>query len=117
MRYVNLSNVLVFRLISRKVENRFPDYESLINAKLMLPSEVKRMRKCERATPHEFTCTPLLWAMKLLQRARSHGKVTVIQKILQSYSMLRIIIHSVKRNKLIGKGCITMKFSKNPDTI
>ena len=33
MRYVNLSNVLVFRLVSRKVENRFPDYESLINAK------------------------------------------------------------------------------------
>ena len=97
MRYVNLSNVLVFRLISRKVENRFPDYESLINAKLMLPSEVDRMRKCEKATPHEFTCTPLLWAMKLLQRARSHGKVTVIQKILQSYSMLRIIINLVRK--------------------
>ena len=40
MRYVNLSNVLVYRLVSQKVEARFPTYESLINAKLMLPSEV-----------------------------------------------------------------------------
>ena len=48
MRYVNLSIVLVFRLVSAKVHARFPDYQSLINAKLMLPLEMIRMKKCER---------------------------------------------------------------------
>ena len=77
MRYVNLSIVLVFRLVSAKVQARFPDYESLINAKLMLPKEVERMKKCEKETPHEATWTPILWALKLLERARSEGKIKV----------------------------------------
>ena len=77
MRYVNLSNVLVYRLVSQKVEARFPTYESLINAKLMLPSEAERMKKYEKATPHEFTWTPILWAMKLLQKAKQEGKIQV----------------------------------------
>ena len=77
MRYVNLSIVLVFRLVSAKVHARFPDYQSLINAKLMTPLEMIRMKKCERETPHESTWTPILWALKLLERARSEGKITV----------------------------------------
>ena len=77
MRYVNLSIVLVFRLVSRKVQDRFPDYESLVHAKLMLPLEVERMKKCESETPHEATWTPVLWALKLLERARSEGKIKV----------------------------------------
>lgn len=77
MRYVNLSIVLVFRLVSAKVHARFPDYESLVHAKLMLPSEVERMKKCESETPHESTWTPILWALKLLERAKAEGKVTV----------------------------------------
>ena len=77
MRYVNLSIVLVFRLVSTKVKARFPDYESLVNAKLMLAAEVKRMQKSEMQTPHEATWTPVLWALKLLERARSEGKIKV----------------------------------------
>ena len=77
MRYVNLSIVLVFRLVSSKVHARFPNYESLVHAKLMLPMEVERMKKCESETPHEATWTPVLWALKLLQRARSEGKIKV----------------------------------------
>ena len=41
MRYVNLSMVLVYRLVSTKVHARFPTYESLVQAKLMLPHEVR----------------------------------------------------------------------------
>ena len=44
MRYVNLSMVLVFRLVSTKVHARFPNYESLVEAKLLLPHEVRRFQ-------------------------------------------------------------------------
>jgi hypothetical protein len=31
--------------------------------------------KVEEMTPHESTWTPILWALKLLERARSEGKI------------------------------------------
>ena len=43
----------------------------------MLPNEVKRLAKTDEKTPHESTWTPILWAMKLLTRARTEGKITV----------------------------------------
>lgn len=79
MRYINLSIVLVFRLVSSKVKARFPDYESLVDAKLILPSEVQRMQKAELQTPHEATWTPVLWALKLLERARTQKKIAVTE--------------------------------------
>ena len=83
MRYVNLSTVLVFRLVSTKVKRRFPDYESLVEAKLMLRKEVKQMENAEMLTPHEATWTPILWALKLLERARSEKKIQVnVSKII-----------------------------------
>ena len=69
MRYVNLSTVLVYRLVSQKGMDRFPDYESLVIAKLMLPQEVERLEKIDLKTPHESTWTPILWATKLITRA------------------------------------------------
>ena len=78
MRYINLSTILVYRLVSQKVMARFPDYDSLIKAKLMLPNEVKRLEKTDQKTPHESTWTPILWAMKLLTRARTERKIEVI---------------------------------------
>ena len=42
-----------------------------------LPSEMTRMEKCESQTPHESTWLPILWALKLLERARSEGKIRV----------------------------------------
>ena len=77
MRYVNLSIVLVFRLVSTKVHSRFPDYESLVAARLLLPHEAERLHKAERLTPHESTWTPILWSLKLLERARTEGKLAI----------------------------------------
>ena len=31
----------------------------------------------DERTPHESTWTPLLWALKLIQRARSEGKIVI----------------------------------------
>ena len=44
IRYVNLSNILVFRMVSPRVEKRFPDYESMVEAKLLLPHEAKILK-------------------------------------------------------------------------
>ena len=77
MRYVNLSTILVYRLVSQRVMDRFPDYDSLIKAKLMLPSEVRRLKKIDERTPHESTWAPILWAMKLLTLARMEKKITI----------------------------------------
>eukprot|EP00094_Tigriopus_californicus_P009661 TCALIF_09314-PA protein Name:"Similar to Best3 Bestrophin-3 (Mus musculus)" AED:0.15 eAED:0.16 QI:0/0.2/0/1/0.6/0.5/6/0/983 len=77
MRYVNLSTILVYRLVSLKAKKRFSTYQDLVDAKLVLPHEVDRMLKADERTPHELTWLPLLWAMKLLQRARTEGKITL----------------------------------------
>ena len=40
MRYINLSSLLALRIISTKVKNRFPTYQSMIEQKFLLPEEV-----------------------------------------------------------------------------
>ena len=77
MRYVNLSIVLVFRLVSCKVHKRFPTYQSMIDAKLMLPHEAARLQKVDEKTPHESTWAPVLWALKLIQIARTGNKIQI----------------------------------------
>ena len=70
MRYVNLSIVLVFRLVTRKVEKRFPDEQSLVDANLLWPEEAEKLKKCNEKMLHETTWVPLMWALKLLSKAR-----------------------------------------------
>jgi hypothetical protein len=43
MRYLNLSTVMVFRTVSPKVLARFPTYESMVDAGIMLPGEDIRL--------------------------------------------------------------------------
>ena len=77
MRYVNLSTVLVLRLVAAKVHARFPTYDSLVKANLLLPHEKSRLQTVDGRTPHETTFIPILWALNLLQNARIDGKITV----------------------------------------
>ena len=49
--------------------------DSLVEAKLLLPHEAERLEKIDLRTPHEATWTPVLWALKLLRKARQMGKV------------------------------------------
>ncbi len=55
MRYVNLSTILVYRLVSLKVKARFPTFKDMVAAKLILPHEVERLSKVDAKTPHEST--------------------------------------------------------------
>ena len=105
MRYVNLSSILVYRLVSQKVMNRFPDYDSLVKAKLMLPNEVKRLEKADAKTPHESTWTPILWAMKLLTRARTEGKIKVEAPIFANLQSSFEPIESANR-KILNYGWV-----------
>ena len=59
MRYVNLSNLLALRLIATKVEKRFPDYDTLVRAKLLLPNEVSNQytTKNRVLNAYEFFCS------------------------------------------------------------
>ena len=61
MRYVNLSTVLVFRLVAAKVHSRFPNYQALVKAKILLPHEAARLQAVDARTPHETTYIPILW--------------------------------------------------------
>ena len=68
MRYVNLSTILMYRLVSTNVMKRFPSYDSLIKVKLMLPNEKERLEHIESIQPHEGTWAPLLWASQLITK-------------------------------------------------
>ena len=77
IRYVNLSTILVLRLVAASVQNRFPTYESLVKADLLLPHEKERLETVDERTPHETTYIPILWALNLVQNARNDGKIKI----------------------------------------
>ena len=77
MRYVNLSTVLVYRLVSRKVMNRFPDFDSLVEARLLLLHEVEWLKRTKEKSSNESTWVPILWALKLISNARNERKINL----------------------------------------
>lgn len=44
MRYINLSIVITFAMISPSVKRRFPNYQSYVDSGLLLPSENQRLK-------------------------------------------------------------------------
>ena len=77
IRYVNLSAILVLRLVASRIHDRFPTYESLVKANLLLPHEKERMETIEERTPYETTYLPFVWALNLLQNAQKQGKIEI----------------------------------------
>ena len=77
VRYVNLSTILVLRLVASNVHDRFPTYESLVKADLLLPHEKVRLETVDKITPHETTYIPILWALNLIQNARKDDKIKI----------------------------------------
>ena len=73
MRYVNLADILVYRMVSGKVLKRFPDDQSLIDAKLMLPNEVNKLNAIDNKNKNltvgeEVSWVPLMWATKVITK-------------------------------------------------
>ena len=73
MRYVNLADILIYRMVSGKVLKRFPDDQSLIDAKLMLPNEVNKLNVIDNKNKNltvgeEVSWVPLMWATKLITK-------------------------------------------------
>ena len=105
MRYVNLSSVLVYRLVSKKVEVRFPDHQSLVDAKLMLPHEAERLEIEDKKTPHESTWVPILWALKLLAKARNDQRIKLEAPI---FGQIQSAFEDIERSnrKILNYGWI-----------
>ena len=68
-----------------QVKNRFPDLDSLVESKLLLPHEAERLQRVDFTTPHEATWTPILWALKLVCKARSVQALSLYQSLTLCY--------------------------------
>ncbi len=77
MRYVNLSTVLVYRLVSTRVRERFPTHSELIEAKMLLPEESKMLAKAEVENRMESTWVPILWSLEMLHEARQKKRLSL----------------------------------------
>lgn len=103
MRYVNLSNILVLRKISRKVEEKFPTREHLVDENLLLPKELEMFEEIDNQSPQESTWVPLMWAMKLISNAFDEKKIDIPPPV---FSHLQGAFDSIERNnrKLLNYG-------------
>ena len=103
MRYVNLSNILVLRKISRKVEQKFPTNEDLVEENLLLPKEREMFEEIDNQSPQESTWVPLMWAMRLITNAFVEKKIDIPAPV---YSHLQGAFDSIERNnrKLLNYG-------------
>ena len=63
--------------MASNVHDRFPTYESLVVANLLLPHEKAWLETADKRTPHETTYIPILWALNLIQNARKNEKIKI----------------------------------------
>ncbi|KAG5669821.1 hypothetical protein PVAND_000114 [Polypedilum vanderplanki] len=76
MRYVNLSLVMVFRLLSPRVKTRYPKMEDLIEAGFITESELAVMKNIDQKYPSTSkSWLPLCWAASICNRARAEGRI------------------------------------------
>ena len=43
--------------------------------------QLERIKMVDKRTPHESSWAPLLWAMKLLTRAKDEGRITISEPV------------------------------------
>ncbi|VDD96240.1 unnamed protein product [Enterobius vermicularis] len=81
VRYLCLTQVLVYRDICECIRKRFPTYDSLIKAGFLLPEEKRKLESYPQL--NEYYCSddegkywaPIHWAITYTIRARQEGKI------------------------------------------
>ena len=64
-------------MVASQVHDRFPTYESMVNANLLLPHEKERLESIDKTTPHETTFIPIMWAVNLIHKGEKDGKLQI----------------------------------------
>nr|XP_027207172.1 bestrophin-4-like [Penaeus vannamei] len=75
LRYVNLNCALIFAKISPKVKKKFPSYKDLKEFGYMTSNEMRILEAQGSKSRVPVVFLPLLWACKLVERARAAGYI------------------------------------------
>uniref|UniRef100_A0A336LX87 Bestrophin homolog n=1 Tax=Culicoides sonorensis TaxID=179676 RepID=A0A336LX87_CULSO len=92
MRYMVLSYVITLQRISLRVKRRFPTWQHVVDAGLMLESERKIFEMMDSKSPMSKYWMPLVWATNIINRARKEGLITsdhIVQTLLMELSDIR----------------------------
>ena len=110
IRYANLSSILVLRLVASQVHERFPTYDSLMKADLLLQHEKDWLETVDNRTPHDITYIPILWALNLVRNARKEDKIETEAPIYANLVAAFDYLDSRNRN-LLNHGWINFALS------
>ncbi|XP_055608606.1 bestrophin-2 [Uranotaenia lowii] len=92
MRYMVLAYVITLQKISLRVKRRFPTWQHLVDAGLMLESERKIFEIMDAKSPMSKYWMPLVWATNIINRARKDELIPsdhIVQTLLMELSDIR----------------------------
>ncbi|XP_062544148.1 bestrophin-2 isoform X2 [Armigeres subalbatus] len=92
MRYMVLAYVITLQKISLRVKRRFPTWQHLVDAGLMLESERKIFENMDAKSPMSKYWMPLVWATNIINRARKDQMIPsdhIVQTLLMELSDIR----------------------------
>lgn len=92
MRYSVLAYVITLMRISLRVKRRFPTWQHLVDAGLMLESEKKIFEIMDSKSPMSKYWMPLVWATNIINRARKQNMIAsdhIVQTLLVELSDIR----------------------------
>ena len=75
MRYINLSTILAFRMLTSRVHEKYPDNDTLIRKKLLTKQEGKMLDKVRYVSHTEYIWAPLSWTSRILNDLGQGKKV------------------------------------------
>lgn len=92
MRYAVLAYVITLQRISLRVKRRFPSWQHIVDAGLMLESEKKIFEIMDGKSPMSKYWMPLVWATNIINRARKDNLISsdhIVQTLLMELSDIR----------------------------
>ncbi|XP_053687646.1 bestrophin-2-like [Sabethes cyaneus] len=92
MRYMVLAYVITLQKVSLRVKRRFPTWQHLVDAGLMLENERKIFEKLDLGSPMSKYWMPLVWATNIINRARKEELIPsdhIVQTLLMELSDIR----------------------------